>query len=173
MRNTVTTQLIGHDLPGSLAVRPEQPPEESSGRLGVSAWLEIYIDDITVLIHGSPQVETLTFDGDEYFVDEETWSESTGQSRKWQLQGKPDAALAMVQQARRRFEASGSIDFAQLQIAAEVGFSGEPHTIALRGPTASTKLRRTTTSRPSARRNVRFASGCGYRVPRLCPTPCH
>ncbi len=57
-------------------MRPEQPPEESRGRLGVSPRLQIHIDDLSVLIHRSPQVETLTGKLDEHFVDEERVVES-------------------------------------------------------------------------------------------------
>ena len=76
MGHTIAAQLIRHDLPGSFAVRSEQPSEESFGRLGVSERLQIHINNVTVLIHGSLQVETLTLDGDEYLVDEERVAES-------------------------------------------------------------------------------------------------
>jgi hypothetical protein len=42
--NAVADQLVGDDLPGTLAVRSEQPPEESPGRLGVPACLQVHID---------------------------------------------------------------------------------------------------------------------------------
>ena len=57
-------------------MRLRQPPEESLGRLGVSPRLQVYIDDLAVLIHRSPQVVTLTGNLDEYFVDEERVAES-------------------------------------------------------------------------------------------------
>jgi hypothetical protein len=76
MRYTIATQFIRHDLPRSFAVRPEQLSEESFRRLGVPARLQIHINDIAVLIHCSPQVETSTFDRDEYLVDEERVAKS-------------------------------------------------------------------------------------------------
>jgi len=57
-------------------VRPEQPPEESPGRLSVSPRLQVHIDDLAVLIHRSPQAVTLTGNLDEHFVDEERIAES-------------------------------------------------------------------------------------------------
>ena len=57
-------------------MRPEQPPEESLGRLGVSPRLQVHIDDLAVLIDRSPQVVTLTGNLDEHFVDEERVAES-------------------------------------------------------------------------------------------------
>jgi len=35
----------------------------------------MHVNDVTVLIYGPPQVETFTFDGDEYLVDEERVAE--------------------------------------------------------------------------------------------------
>ncbi len=73
--NSVAAQLVGHDLSGAGAVRPEQPPEESLGRLGVPARLQVHVDDVAVLIHCPPQVVPLPRDRDEYLVDEERVAE--------------------------------------------------------------------------------------------------
>ena len=76
MRNTIAAQFIRHDLPRAFTMRSQQPPEESFRGLSVSAWLQVYVNDITVLIHSSPQVETFTLDADEHLVDEKRVVES-------------------------------------------------------------------------------------------------
>ena len=73
--DAVAAQLVGHDLPGALAVRSEQSPEESLGRLGVSPRLQVHVNDVTVLIDCPPQVMTRPRDRDEYFVDEKRVAE--------------------------------------------------------------------------------------------------
>jgi hypothetical protein len=52
--DAATARLVGHDLPGTGAVRPEQPSEESLGRLGFPARLQVDVDDVADLVDGSP-----------------------------------------------------------------------------------------------------------------------
>ncbi len=69
--NTIAPQLIGDYLPGFTTVGLEQAPEEAFCCSAVAFGLEIDIDDLTILIHGPPQIVLLTIDFDEDFIDVE------------------------------------------------------------------------------------------------------
>lgn len=58
--DAMADQLVGHDLSGVRAMRPEQPPEESPSRLGVFARPQIHVNDVAVLIHGRRETVPLT-----------------------------------------------------------------------------------------------------------------
>jgi hypothetical protein len=50
----VASQLVRHDRSRLMPEGREHSPEESSGRCRVSPLLEQYVDDLTVLVNGSP-----------------------------------------------------------------------------------------------------------------------
>ena len=56
MSDTITPQLIGDDLPWFSLMIPQQPLEESLGRLAIPPGLKKDIDHFTVLINCSPQI---------------------------------------------------------------------------------------------------------------------
>lgn len=56
-------------------------PEESSCRLGVSARLQVHVDDVAVLIYRPPQVVTSPSDRDENLVGEERVAEGGASAR--------------------------------------------------------------------------------------------
>ena len=71
MRNTITTQLVSHDLPGLAAMASQQPFEEAFRRRTITPGLEKDINDIAILIHSPPEVVLLAVDPHEDFVDVE------------------------------------------------------------------------------------------------------
>ena len=69
MGNPVTAQLVGHYLPRLTPMTPSQPTKKSLGSLGVAPLLEKDIDDIPILIDGTPQAVLLAPDLDEDLID--------------------------------------------------------------------------------------------------------
>jgi hypothetical protein len=71
---TVTSQLIRHDLSGFALVTLYQPPEEALSSSPVPFGLKIYIDDLTILVHGPPQKVLLAVDLHKNFINVESVS---------------------------------------------------------------------------------------------------
>ncbi|MFT6056459.1 MAG: hypothetical protein ACJAS2_000734 [Pseudohongiellaceae bacterium] len=71
MSHSVTSELISDNLSGSAFVLVQQPLKEAPCRLSVPTLLQEHINDLTVLINGSPQVVPLTLDLHEDFIYEE------------------------------------------------------------------------------------------------------
>ena len=68
MGDAVAAQLVGHETRRFLALPLQEFSEESPRRTPVSTRLDEDIDQITVLVHGAPEILTLTVDRDEDFV---------------------------------------------------------------------------------------------------------
>ena len=62
MRNTITAQLVRHDLPGFSTVASQQSPEEAFRSCPIALRLKLHVHYLSVLIHGSPQVMMLAAD---------------------------------------------------------------------------------------------------------------
>jgi hypothetical protein len=77
MGDTVATQLVGHETRWFLSRTLQEFPKESARRPPIPAGLDEEVDQVTVLIHGAPQILTLTVDRDEDFVQEPRIAEAT------------------------------------------------------------------------------------------------
>ena len=71
---TVTSQFIRHDLSGFALVTLYQPPEEALSSSPIPFGLKIYIDDLTILVHGPPQIVLLAVDLHKNFINVESVS---------------------------------------------------------------------------------------------------
>ena len=71
MGNTVTAQLVSHDLPRLTTVISQHALEESPGRCAISFILDIDINHLAILIHSSPKLVALDIDLYEDFIDVE------------------------------------------------------------------------------------------------------
>ena len=60
MGHAVTSKLFGDDFPGRIAITPYQPAEIPYGGLCVPPVLQKNVYDITVLVHGAPQIVLLS-----------------------------------------------------------------------------------------------------------------
>ncbi len=65
MGDAGAAQLVGHETRRFLALPLQECSEESPRRTPVSTRLDEDIDQITVLVHGTPEILTLTVDRDE------------------------------------------------------------------------------------------------------------
>ena len=54
LRNAIASQFIGHNLPGLFTLSSEQALEESFSRCPITARLQKYINNVTVLVNGPP-----------------------------------------------------------------------------------------------------------------------
>jgi hypothetical protein len=77
MCDAVAAQLVGHETHGFLSLTLQELSEESPRRTPVPAGLDEKVDQVTVLVHGAPQILALTVDRDEDFVQEPRIAEST------------------------------------------------------------------------------------------------
>ena len=77
MGDAVAAQLVGHQSHGFLALTLQEFPKESPRRAPVPAGLDKEVDQVTVLVHGTQEILTLTVDRDEDFVQEPRIAEST------------------------------------------------------------------------------------------------
>ena len=68
MGSSVALQLVSHQLPRSASLPLQELAEEPFGRTGVAISLNQDLDDITVLVHGPPQVVPFAPDPHEDFV---------------------------------------------------------------------------------------------------------
>ena len=66
--SSIALQLVGDDPEWSLALAAQQSAKKPLGCTLITARLQQNIDDITVLIHGPPQILLLAVDSDEEFV---------------------------------------------------------------------------------------------------------
>src|SRR6516164_3213214 len=66
--STIAFQLVGDDPEWLLALTAQQSAKEPLGGTLIAARLEQNIDDVTILIHGTPKILLLTVDSDEEFV---------------------------------------------------------------------------------------------------------
>ena len=64
----IASKLVGHELPRRPTLLFQYLAKEALGGPLVSAAGDQDVEDITVLIHGSPKIMTLSANGDEYFV---------------------------------------------------------------------------------------------------------
>ena len=71
MSHTITSQLVGHDLPGFSAVTAYQPPEETLSCSTITFGLEVDINNFAILINSPPEVMLFAVDLYEDFIDEE------------------------------------------------------------------------------------------------------
>jgi len=70
MCHSITSQLIGHNLPWRSFVNLEQSIKESLCSLTITPFLEKHVNDFTILINGSPKVVLLSTNFYENFIDE-------------------------------------------------------------------------------------------------------
>ena len=75
--NSVAAQLVGHERTRFLALTLQELSEESPRRTPVPTGLDEKVNQVTVLVHGTPQILALTVDRDEDFVQKPRISEST------------------------------------------------------------------------------------------------
>ena len=76
MGNPVTAQFVRHDFPGLASMTPYQPSEKTLGDPAIPAILQKNIDDISILVHSTPQITLFPADSDEDFIDVERVAES-------------------------------------------------------------------------------------------------
>ena len=76
-RCSVASQLVGDEAARLPTLALQQLAEESPCGRGVSSALDEDVEDITILVNGSPQVVSVASDGDEDLVKEPGVSEST------------------------------------------------------------------------------------------------
>jgi hypothetical protein len=77
MGDTVAAQFVGHEPDWFLSLTLQQASKESPRCPRVPTRLDEKIDQVTVLIHGAPQILTLPVDRHEHFIQEPRISEST------------------------------------------------------------------------------------------------
>ena len=77
MCNSVAAQLVGHETTRFLSLTLQEFSEESPRRTPVPTGLDEKVNQVTVLVHGAPQILALIFDRDEDFVQKPRISEST------------------------------------------------------------------------------------------------
>ena len=75
--NSVAAQLVGHETTRFLSLTLQEFSEESPRRTPVPTGLDEKVNQVTVLVHGAPQILALTGDRDEDFVQKPRISEST------------------------------------------------------------------------------------------------
>ncbi len=68
LRRAITLQLICNDYPRHVPQPLQQLAEEPLGGLFVPAALDQDVQDVAILIHGSPQIMILTTDLDEHLI---------------------------------------------------------------------------------------------------------
>ena len=68
LRSTIALQFVGDDPERFLALPSHQSANEPLGGILIATRLQQNIDDITVLIHGTPEILQLTIDFHEDFV---------------------------------------------------------------------------------------------------------
>ncbi len=64
----VAFQVIGDQYPGAILQALEQLAEEALGSLSIAMALHQNIQDMTILIHGPPQVVNLPVDGEVHLI---------------------------------------------------------------------------------------------------------
>ena len=77
MRHTIASQLISHDLSGLTSMTAQKSLEKALCSSTIALRLKKHIDNISVLIHGSPQVMQLAVDLYEDFINVESVAVTT------------------------------------------------------------------------------------------------
>lgn len=77
MCSRITPKLVGDQLPGCLSLMFQGPTKEAFSGSTISTLGNQNIDHVSILIDGSPQIEALTLDGDEGFIDVPDVAESS------------------------------------------------------------------------------------------------
>ena len=77
MGSRITPKLVGDQLPGCLSLMLQGPTKEAFSGSTISAFGDQNIDHVSILIDGPPQIEALTLDGDEEFIDVPDVAESS------------------------------------------------------------------------------------------------
>ncbi len=72
MRNAITSQLVRHNRSRMATVRSQQPRKEALSRLAIALLLHEYINDFSILIHGTPQIVRLSVDLDKDLIEIES-----------------------------------------------------------------------------------------------------
>jgi len=68
MRDVVTSEFVGHQPAWFMALTFEQATKEANRRVFVASALDENINRITVLVHSSSRIVTLSLNGDTYFI---------------------------------------------------------------------------------------------------------
>src|SRR4051812_308033 len=68
-RRAVGSELVGHDGSWSDALLLQEFSPWLERRLAVSPWLNQDVQDLAFAVHGMPDVQLSTVDGDEHFVE--------------------------------------------------------------------------------------------------------
>ncbi len=66
---SITPQLVGDQLPGCLPLMLQHLTKEARSRSTISTLGDQNINHVSILIDGSPQIEVLSSDSDEEFID--------------------------------------------------------------------------------------------------------
>ena len=69
VRRAVAEQFVGDQSPGRAPLFFQQLPKESSGRPPIAAWLYEDVEDLAVLVHGSPEILPSALDRQKEFVE--------------------------------------------------------------------------------------------------------
>ena len=77
VRSRIAAQLVGHQLPGWPALLFQDLAKEALSGSLVSALCDQDIENIAVLVHGSPKIMTFAAEGNEYLVHVPDVAEST------------------------------------------------------------------------------------------------
>jgi len=77
MCDSVAAQLVSHETHGCLSLTLQESSKESPRRTPVPAGLDEEVDQVTVLVHGAPQILALAVDRDEDFDKEPRVAEAT------------------------------------------------------------------------------------------------
>ena len=77
MGDAVATQLVGHETRRVLFLTLQELPKESPRRTRVPTGLYKDVNQVTVLVHGTPEILALTVNRDEDFVQKPRIAEST------------------------------------------------------------------------------------------------
>jgi hypothetical protein len=77
MSNSITPQLIGHDLSWLTWLVSYQTPERPFRSCPITTGLQIGIHHLTVLVHGPPQIMLLAIDRHKDFIDVESITVAT------------------------------------------------------------------------------------------------
>ena len=72
MSNSITSELISHNLSGLAFVFIQKSLKEPLCGLSVAPLLQEYINNLTILIHSTPQIVLLPLDLNEHLINEES-----------------------------------------------------------------------------------------------------
>src|ERR687886_287547 len=68
LRGSIRSELVGHDHSGHIAQALEQLLEEALRCLGIAPALNQDVEDLAILVHGTPEIVHLAADADEDLV---------------------------------------------------------------------------------------------------------